>query len=39
VKTRSIYFQYREGQINDGDVSVETDTDAQFDQFLDGEKE
>lgn len=34
VKTRSIYFQYREGQINDGDVSVETESDAQFDQFL-----
>jgi len=39
VKTRSIYYQYREGQINDGDASVETATDTQFDQFLDGEKE
>lgn len=34
ARTRSIYYQYRQGQLNDGDQSIETETDAAFDSFL-----
>ena len=34
ARTRSLYFQYREGQIIDGDLNVSTATDDAFDSFL-----
>ena len=37
VKTRSYYYQFREGQLNDGDRSVNTAADDAFDDFLNDE--
>ncbi len=37
AKTRSFYFQYREGQLNDGDRTASTDSDDAFDSFLSDE--
>ena len=34
ARTRAIYYQHRQGQLNDGDRSIETDADAAFDSFL-----
>lgn len=34
ARTRSIYYQYRQGQLNDGDINAESDADASFDAFL-----
>lgn len=34
ARTRSIYYQYRQGQLNDGDRTANTDTDDAFESFL-----
>ncbi|XDZ66263.1 VacJ family lipoprotein [Alphaproteobacteria bacterium LSUCC0684] len=39
AKTRSIFLQFREGQINDGDTSAPSAADTEFDQFFSDQKE